>query len=444
MISFPSIKTISNPEFINVEPLDLNPMMSRCQIKVFYLGKNRNQTAIDKSAAMKIAKTLRGAPIVGYYKEDVGDFRDHGQAIEIDYDELKIKRKTFPYGFVSPDSKIWFQKYVEPNNDGSQIEREYLVCEGYLWTGQYPECQSVINEGKPQSMELDNDTVQGEWTKDLKTNSEFFIINDATIYNLCILGDDVEPCFEGSSVAATPSPAQSYALKDTKEEITSAVFSIDKDFKCSLYKMMQDLKFALQGGKTMENEILEQNTEAAPVEGTPATEPTPVGTFAKDEEKKDSTSTSTTEEDKKDENEDSESKKKNDEAEKKYTELKAQFSALTEKYNSMENELKELRTFKVNVEDKEKDVLIGNFYMLSDEDKADVISNKSQYTLDEIEQKLSVLCFRKKVNFNLNDNEEIHNKTEEQNISTFSLNQTDTCPAWIKAVKQTRDAVEDI
>lgn len=437
MISFPSIKTISNPEFINVEPLDLNPMMSRCQIKVFYLGKNRNQTAIDKSAAMKIAKTLRGAPIVGYYKGGIGDFRDHGETVKMDYDEFKIEEKTFPYGFVSPDSKVWFQKYIEPNNEGSQVEREYLVCEGYLWTGQYPECQSVINEGKPHSMKLDNETVQGEWTKDLKTNSEFFIINDATIYNLCILGDDVEPCFEGSSIVATSSPAQSYSLKDTKEEITSAVFSIDKDFKCSLYKMMQDLKFALQGGKTMENEILEQNTEPTTTISEPenaVVEPTE--TFKKkDDDEENNNPAPTTEE---------EPKKGEDEAEKKYTELEAQFSALTDKYSLMENELKELRTFKANVEDKEKDALIGNFYMLSDEDKADVISNKSQYTLDEIEQKLSVLCFRKKVNFNLNDNEEIHNKTEEQNISTFSLNQTDTCPAWIKAVKQTRDAVEDI
>ena len=29
--------------------------------------------------------------------------------------------------------------------DDDAIEREYLVTEGYLWTGQYPECQRIIN-----------------------------------------------------------------------------------------------------------------------------------------------------------------------------------------------------------------------------------------------------------------------------------------------------------
>jgi len=38
--------------------------------------------------------------------------------------------------------------------------------------------------------------------------------------------------------------------------------------------------------------------------------------------------------------------------------------------------------------------------MLSDEDKADVLTNKEKYTLDEIKSKLAVICFEKKVNFN--------------------------------------------
>ena len=42
--------------------------------------------------------------------------------------------------------------------------------------------------------------------------------------------------------------------------------------------------------------------------------------------------------------------------------------------------------------------------MLSDEDKKDVIENKSKYSLDDIEAKLSVICVRKKVNFDLDSN----------------------------------------
>ena len=32
----------------------------------------------------------------------------------------------------------------------------------------------LLNEGKPHSMELDNDTLIGEWTKNYKTGMDFF------------------------------------------------------------------------------------------------------------------------------------------------------------------------------------------------------------------------------------------------------------------------------
>ena len=58
-----SIATIDSPEFINLQQLDINPLMSSCEIKVFYLGENRNGTSISKEVAKKMSKTLRGAPI---------------------------------------------------------------------------------------------------------------------------------------------------------------------------------------------------------------------------------------------------------------------------------------------------------------------------------------------------------------------------------------------
>jgi hypothetical protein len=45
------------------------------------------------------------------------------------------------------------------------VEREYLMTEGYLWTGQYPECQRIIDKGNNQSMELDEKSINGSWTK---------------------------------------------------------------------------------------------------------------------------------------------------------------------------------------------------------------------------------------------------------------------------------------
>jgi len=58
--------------------------MSKCEIKVFYIGQNRNRSFITKEVATEIGKTLRGAPIVGYYRENKEDFTDHGEKVTID------------------------------------------------------------------------------------------------------------------------------------------------------------------------------------------------------------------------------------------------------------------------------------------------------------------------------------------------------------------------
>ena len=149
-----------------------------------------------------MAKTLRGAPIVGYYKKDKEDFADHGEQMIWDDEGIHFNVLTKPYGFVAPNAKVWFQDFEDTNEFNETITRTYLMTTGYLWTGQFKEVQSVIDNNKSQSMELDETTLQGHWTTDIKDDMEFFIINDAIFSKLCILGDDVEPCFEGAGITA--------------------------------------------------------------------------------------------------------------------------------------------------------------------------------------------------------------------------------------------------
>nr|DAI51149.1 MAG TPA: hypothetical protein [Caudoviricetes sp.] len=72
------------------------------------------------------------------------------------------------------------------------------MTEGYIWTGQYKEAKKIVEDGKGQSMELDDNTLDATWTKDDNGKPQFFIINEAIISKLCVLGDDYEPCFEGA------------------------------------------------------------------------------------------------------------------------------------------------------------------------------------------------------------------------------------------------------
>lgn len=441
-----SIATIDSPEFINLQPLDINPLMSKCEIKVFYIGENRNQSYISKEVALEMAKTLRGAPIVGYFKDSKEDFADHGNRMTIDDEGIHFDCLTKPYGFVAPDAQVWFQKFSETDEFGNELEREYLMTTGYLWTGQFEEAQSVIDEGKPQSMELDDETLQGHWAKNTKTGMEFFIINDAIVSKLCILGDDVEPCFEGAAI--------------TGESTTPSKFTLDDDFKKSLFTMMKELEFALKGDNTVE-QLENQNVETTEVvesEFVEQAEDNSVETVEVENQENiedASNSEESTEFVKKDEEEDEEASEEEaddsdedpedseDDKEKKvnhslhtdeeYAELETKFQALQESYSALEAEKEELVNFKNNVEDKQKDELIAKFFMLSDEDKQDVIANKRQYSLEDIESKLAVICYRKKINFV----EDASDSTSQEVVVTFDMNDAsdDSTPEWVKLVE---------
>ena len=170
---------------------------------------------------------------------------------------------TRPYGIVAPEAEVWFQKFEDTDDFGNKVIREYLMTTGFLWTGQYEEAKlAVEGNGRPHSMELEDETLDGKWSQDLKTGLEFFIINDAIFSYLCIFCQDVQPCFEGSSV--------------TKPEVSKTFSKIDDDFKITLFTMMQDLKFALQGGQTMadvKNTAAEPETQVAtPAEQFSATQ----------------------------------------------------------------------------------------------------------------------------------------------------------------------------
>lgn len=453
-----SVATLHDPEFLNIN--SINPLVSKCEIKVLYVGENRNRSFISKEVAIEMAQTLPGCPIVGYYIENKEDFGDHGEQIIIDGEGVKFKKLTKPYGFVAPDSKIWFQEFQDTDEFGNVTTREYLMTEGYLWTGQYEECQRVIDNGNPQSMELDEKTLKGHWSTNTNKGVEFFIINDAMFSKLCILGEDVEPCFEGASVTAPD---------------VSSKFSKDDSFIPSLFSMIEQLKTTLQEGgyimdgqttqaveetvvteevKDTEFQVIEGATEeAAEVEETVVEEnfseikdnvietvmdenQDTIEEFKKAEE--DEKSKEKEEDKKTSEDEDEETFKCGKDDKEKYSLLEEELSELKNQYALLETEVQELRNFKAEVEDAQKDEMINSFCMLSDEDKADVIENKSKYSLDEIEAKLSVICVRKKVSFDLDSD----NK-EETAPTTFSLDSLDAdagLPEWLKAVEKTKNA----
>lgn len=381
-------------------------------------------------------------------------------------------------------------------------------------------------------MELSDNFLDGTWTKDNNGNPKFFIINEAIISKLCILGEDQEPCFEGAGIGSP-----------------QLQFSFDKEFKEELFSMMKELKDLIKGGTPMitayavelggalwtalysyleanqeqenvapkyyvdsfweedeqkyvvlkaredgktyrlnfswdetsfvaneemtEIETISETYEAFSLDAIAAYENEKYkkednsgqmdndkidnslegkNNFVKeedDEEKCPKCGKPKSECKCEDEDEEEKNKKKYSledipeyiELQNKYSELEKSFELLKEEKEQVDKELESLTSFKAEIDRKEKQSMIDGFYMLSDEDKKDVIDNIDTYSLDEIESKLSVICVRKKVNFNLEEEQE---KTAEP--TTYSLNgggEESFVPAWIKSLQSVAKDIDN-
>lgn len=451
-----SIRIQNTVELINLTPV--NPLISKCQIKVCYVGDepNRNKSIITKDVAYKLANSLPGSPIVGYYNEQAKDFECHNTTLAIENGKVIMKDDTRPYGFVDLNAKVWFEKF---NDNG--VVHEYLMTEGWIWTGQYPEAKRIVDQGNNQSMELDDKIIDAYWTKDCNGKREFFIINEAIVSKLCVLGNDVEPCFEGANITA-------YELN----------FSLEEAFKVKMYALMEEMKTILEGGTSdMDNsEMLENVEEVLPAveEGAPIEEPIP-------EEGNEPTGDNHVEEEpaaepqeetpaNEEPGEPAAAGEPEPEAEPAAEEepaatydlnnvveyqnlmvqhaqleadhntLQTEYSELDSKYNALVEEVKTLRTFKATIDKQEKERMINSFYMLSDEDKKDVIENIDTYSVDDIEAKLSIICVRNKVSFNL---EEENDKSGKEPI-VYNFESAEECsvPAWVKSLQSVAESLK--
>ena len=431
MLRNTSVATIAAPEFVNLAEDALNPGISKADVKVLYLGENRNGSFINKETAMRMSETLRACPIVGAYRKDIDDFGDHGEIIHIENGEITFDCATVPYGFVAPDAKVWFKEFTDYDEFGNTVNREYLMTTAYLWTGQYPEIERCVKEGMGQSMELDAASIDGHWAENSESGIEFFIINDASFTKLCVLGDGVEPCFEGASVEAP-----NISDKFSKEGFTT-----------TLYNMMNELKFALAENANAENAEKTDDSESAKEEETTdfaekqeeveetadeavdfaenaeeSTESTESAEVVEENLDQESDFSANTEEEKESEEvvENTEESADNEFAEKdaEIETLKSEIASLQEKYSLLETEAEELRSYKASRISADKDALINKYNMLSDDDKAEIIANKDSYSYEEIESKLALLYVKKNVDF---DDQEEEIPAPNEATLTFGL-----------------------
>ncbi len=395
-------------EIINIEPM--NDYISECEIKVFYHGRNRNGSYISKAVGNQIANTLPRAPIVALYNEQIDDYEDHGEEIVINKEGIKFIKKTVPYGAVDKDTPAVWKKF----RDSKGIEREYLVVRGFLWTGRYPHLKQILEKPKGLSMELFEDSIDGYWAKLDNEEDEIFIFNEASISALCILGDDVEPCFEDASIGK---PEILYSLKkdEFKQEFDRFMFELNK---------ILDHENNVKGGMTVtikNEEVKVKETEFVNTEEIQPIEEEELETEF--EESKEGAIETVEEEvlETEEVEEEFTEDTRLEELQKKYDLLNEEFTKLKEKYDILmeEKNARELL---------EKENICNNFSILGEEILKNFKENLSNYTAEELEKELSVIAFKKGISFNLlNEKDAIVTAAPIKNIKDV--------PAWVKAVK---------
>ena len=155
------------------------PELGRLDVGVFTKYGNRNGSYItDEIAESLIASATSGnTPVVGFFDPESESWAGHtGPAL------------ASAYGYVE-SFKGW-----QPFTDTDGVTRDYAVFSVVLFNKYYKEANLVV--GQHQSMELDRDSIDGDWAN--IDDTEYFVYTKASIMGLCIIGEH-EPCFSVST-----------------------------------------------------------------------------------------------------------------------------------------------------------------------------------------------------------------------------------------------------
>lgn len=389
----------------NLVPLN-NSALSKARLKIFYKGMNRNGSYINEEIAEKLISTLPGTPVVGYYDSDKDDFLGHVSP-----------ESNRAYGFVPEEMNFKWEMFLDP--DG--VYRTYACTDIILWTGRYPIASKIV--GKSHSMELNPDTVEGEWVE--HDDEYYFEFTNAEFFGLCVLGEEYEPCFEGSSFYELHQQENNASIsKDLKEMFSLYKSTIDSaEENPTGGQEMEDEKLKPQDldNDSVEEEVKDQEEEVKEEENKPSeTEE------VKDESSEEGEEEETDEEEKEEEQEKPEQEEEENEEESEETdepeeeeEEKEEVdfnSALAEKdktITTLEAELKELREYKKAKVNEEKEEVLNTYSnKLTEEEIADFRNKIEDYN--------SAVELKKDIAVCLLDKQSNEEKIEESNYALIN------------------------
>lgn len=167
---------------------NINESFSSGTMRICYHGKNRNKSNISREAIEHAKDTMFNCPVVCNYSVEDNTIGGHDMALSTDNEgNMRIVNLTDAVGVVPSGAKTWWEKV-----DDNGIEHDYFCTEVILWK-RSPAYQKIISDGiTSQSMEI---TV-----KDGRMDDGVFVIDNFSFTAFCLLGEDIEPCFESASL----------------------------------------------------------------------------------------------------------------------------------------------------------------------------------------------------------------------------------------------------
>ena len=195
--------------------------ISKGRCRIFYKNGNRNGTYITDEFAEKLLETIPYAPVKGIYEMDEDDYTDHG----------KKRSEGRIYGIVPANPNVTW----EPHLDEDGVERTYACVDVLIYTGLYAEAHDIL--GKSQSMELYSPSIKGDWK--IIDGKKYYVFTEGQFLGLQVLGDSVEPCFEGAAFFSLYED-----LKKMVAQIEKYNLNLHNGGKKMLnYKLSDDAKF---------------------------------------------------------------------------------------------------------------------------------------------------------------------------------------------------------
>lgn len=168
---------------------DINESFASARLRAFYVGGNRNGSFISKDSVEDAIPTMFNCPIVCNYDVESDTIGGHDIGIITNDDgEVKLINMTSAIGVIPSGSAYRYESIQE--DDGA--EHEYFVVDAILWK-RSPAYEKIKRDGiVSQSMEIT--VLAGHMQGDL------YFIDKFIFTAFCLLGDDVEPCFESASL----------------------------------------------------------------------------------------------------------------------------------------------------------------------------------------------------------------------------------------------------